>query len=87
MGFKNIGQLGGTSGIDIKICDAWQLSTGNNIIAAVVDNGINLSHPDLFPNIYSLSWNSESGTSPQKKYRATMVLFVPELLVQQEIIL
>ncbi len=65
-GLKNIGQSGGISGIDIKICDAWQISTGNNIIVAVVDNGINLSHPDLSPNIYSLSWDSESGTSPQK---------------------
>jgi subtilisin family serine protease len=65
-GLENTGQSGGMSGIDIKICNAWQISTGNNVIVAVVDNGVNLTHSDLSPNIYSLSWDSESGTSPQK---------------------
>ena len=49
-GLKNTGQNGGTSGIDIKMCGAWQLSTGSNVTVAVVDMGINFSHPDLADN-------------------------------------
>jgi len=64
-GLKNTGQSGGKSGIDIKICDAWQISTGNNVIVAVLDNGILLTHPDLAANIYPLSYDSNSKTSPQ----------------------
>jgi subtilisin family serine protease len=52
-------------GIDIKICDAWQILTGNNITVAVLDVGIDLDHPDLAANIHPLSWDSDSRTSPQ----------------------
>jgi len=61
-GLKNIGQYGGTSGIDIKACDAWQISTGAGIVVAVLDQGINLNHPDLAANIHTSSFDSESGT-------------------------
>jgi len=35
-GFNNTGQYNGTIGIDIKACDAWQISTGNNVPISVI---------------------------------------------------
>jgi subtilisin family serine protease len=46
--FKNEGQTGGTSGADINLLTAWQKETGSpNVIVAVIDGGINTTHPDL----------------------------------------
>ena len=33
----------GEEGVDINICDAWDLSTGSNINVAVVDTGFELN--------------------------------------------
>jgi subtilisin family serine protease len=63
-GLKNTGQYDGTAGIDIKMCDAWQISTGSNVIVAVLDQGIELNHPDLAAHIYSQSYDTENGISP-----------------------
>jgi len=65
-GLKNIGQNGGRVGVDIKACSAWQISTGNNVVVAVLDDGIDFNHPDLVENKHPLSYDSESGTSPQR---------------------
>ena len=63
-GLKNIGQYNGTTGIDIHYCDARQITTGNsNIVVAVLDEGVEMNHPDL-TNMYSLSFDTENGTSP-----------------------
>ncbi len=46
--FQNTGQTGGKPGSDINLKKAWQIETGSpNIIVAVIDGGINTSHPDL----------------------------------------
>lgn len=56
-----------TSGIDINFENARTESQGSeNIIVAVVDEGIQLDHPDL--NVHSISYDSESGTRPSKVY-------------------
>ena len=63
-GLNNTGQSGGTSGIDIQACDAWDLSTGEGVIVAVIDDGIELDHPDLYQNIlYYTSFDCIDGTS------------------------
>ncbi len=56
------------SDIDIHFCDAWNFSEGNNVIVAVLDQGIDMLHGDLYENICSISYNSETNTSPSVLY-------------------
>jgi hypothetical protein len=65
-GLKNTGQYGGIFGIDIKICDAWQIATGSGVTVAIIDQGLELDpfHPDLANTVYSLSYDTETNSSP-----------------------
>jgi|GEM_PF-3124600 len=63
---NNTGQYSGTPGLDIKACDAWSITKGDNINVAVIDEGIELTHEDLIGNIHSLSYDAETGTSPSQ---------------------
>lgn len=60
----NLGQYGNRSFLDIDASQAWQLSTGKNVVVAVVDDGIELNHPDLQKNIYASSYDAYYRTSP-----------------------
>jgi len=44
---KNIGQNGGTDGMDINIQDIWSQKTDTNKVIAVIDTGIDYMHEDL----------------------------------------
>lgn len=49
---NNTGQNGGTSGIDIDMLAAWDITTGGDAIKiAVIDDGVDLTHPDLSANL------------------------------------
>ncbi|HET6243812.1 MAG: S8 family serine peptidase [Bacteroidetes bacterium] len=49
---KNTGQNGGNAGADINIEQAWSISQGRpEVLIAVVDQGVQLTHPDLLPNL------------------------------------
>jgi subtilisin family serine protease len=50
---RNVGQYGGKAGADIHATDAWDLTTGANVTAAVIDTGVDYSHADLAPNIWT----------------------------------
>jgi uncharacterized repeat protein (TIGR01451 family) len=50
---RNEGQGGGMPGADAKLATAWDLTTGNaDILIAILDDGVQLNHPDLAANIF-----------------------------------
>ena len=60
---NNTGQVNGVNGIDIKVNNAWNITQGNGVKIAVLDQGIDKTHPDLIANISSISFDTESGTA------------------------
>lgn len=53
-GLYNVGQTGGVIDADIDAPEAWSVSTGSLSIAiAVIDTGVDTSHPDLLPNLWT----------------------------------
>ncbi len=58
------------SGIDISATSAWAYATGKNVKIAFIDSGVDLNQIDLAPNISSLSYDTETGTSPSVVYEA-----------------
>jgi len=51
-GLKNNGDNNGIIGVDLNICDAWNITKGcSNIKIAVLDEGVDLNHPDLIENL------------------------------------
>jgi kexin len=55
----NIGQSGGTVGVDAGVVEVWDSLRGSpNEIVAIVDEGVELSHEDLAANVVAgLSWD------------------------------
>ena len=51
----NTGQSGGTNDADIDASEAWDVDDGSSttIVVAVIDTGIDYSHPDLDANIWT----------------------------------
>lgn len=56
--YHNDGSQNGTAGADIAAPQAWDITTGgttsdgDTIVVAVIDDGINLQHPDLAENLW-----------------------------------
>lgn len=53
-GMDNTGQTGGVPDADIDAPEAWAMHTGTHaVVAAVIDSGMDLNHPDLLPNLWT----------------------------------
>jgi subtilisin-like proprotein convertase family protein len=65
---KNTGQGGSKIGVDMHVSTVWDTYKGQDIKIAIVDDGLDLLHPDLSPNADSANhydWNdSPPDTNP-----------------------
>ena len=51
---QNTGQSGGTADADVDTTEAWEVTRGAaGTIIAVIDNGFDMTPPDLVPNLWT----------------------------------
>ncbi|MCB1278964.1 S8 family serine peptidase, partial [Prosthecobacter sp.] len=48
---QNTGANGGTAGVDLNVVPAWDTYKGTGVRIGIVDDGLEVAHPDLAPNV------------------------------------
>lgn len=64
---NNTGQGGGTPGIDVRVTNVWDTYRGSNIYIAIVDDGLQVIHTDLYQNVNTsidYDWNDSTPDDP-----------------------
>jgi dTDP-4-dehydrorhamnose reductase len=64
---RNTGQGGGTAGLDVNVVPVWDAWKGTGKRIAIVDDGLQTSHPDLAPNVDTVNdhdWNDATPDDP-----------------------
>ena len=56
------------AGVDISAPSAWDYATGKGVKIAILDTGVDMDHTDLAANISSLSYDTETFSSPSVVY-------------------
>ena len=51
-GLENLGQTGGALDVDIDAPEAWDVTTGDHTLVAVIDTGVDYTHEDLAGNMW-----------------------------------
>ena len=55
---RNTGQNGGIAGIDVRVTNVWNSLRGAGVVIGIVDDGLQLTHPDLALNVNTeLDWD------------------------------
>lgn len=76
---RNVGQTGGTVGMDVNVVSVWDTFRGSGVVIGIVDDGLQISHPDLAPNaVSSLHWDwngndPDPSPDPNWDYHGTAV--------------
>lgn len=76
---NNTGQGGGTPGLDVNVDGVWDNFRGAGVVIGVVDDGLQLTHPDLTANVRAglhNDWNgNDNDPSPNlaQDYHGTAV--------------
>lgn len=60
---NNAGQNGGVVGIDINAEPAWSVTMGDGVGIAILDQGLQLNHPDLQANILGSGYDAQTFTA------------------------
>lgn len=64
---RNTGQAPGTAGVDVNVTGVWDTYLGNGIRMGIVDDGLEVAHPDLSPNADTANdhdWNDATPDDP-----------------------
>ena len=75
----NVGQNGGTAGIDINVTTTWNTYRGVGVVIGIVDDGLQYTHPDLAANYsaalsYDFNFNDpDPAPSPASDTHGTAV--------------
>lgn len=61
----NTGENGSQLGLDLNVQSVWDNYTGSGVKIAIVDDGLDISHPDLMVDIINdYDWNDETPNDP-----------------------